>query len=154
MSPSHLLSRNILDEGFEKRASDFILRKYLGEQPPGVGFVLRNKKGPVKHVVCVSLFRILTVKYESFSRNYLFIPIFNTLFCFFSRCLALSVIAYSVNEVLYIILELFNCCRGDSMAWLDPGYVPQDYAYTALRAALISVLRHNAANPNNPIRNG
>lgn len=34
--------------------------------------------------------------------------------------------------------------RGDDMAWLDPGHVPIDFSYNALRAALLAVLRHNA----------
>lgn len=38
------------------------------------------------------------------------------------------------------------------MAWLDTGRVPGDWAYVALRGALLAVLKHNAGNPNAPIR--
>lgn len=38
------------------------------------------------------------------------------------------------------------------MAWLDAGDIPEDYAYVAIRAALLTVLRHNAGHADSPIR--
>jgi hypothetical protein len=45
-----------------------------------------------------------------------------------------------------VVVSLFRAvtCRGDNYAWLDPRYVPLDFAYTAMRGVLLKILQHNA----------
>jgi hypothetical protein len=85
----------LLGNDFLETVQDYIVRKYLGEQPVGSAFVLKSPCNIFKYIVVVALLRVAT-------------------------------------------------CKGDELSWLDPIYVPPDFAYTSFRGALLAVLRHNA----------
>jgi len=95
---SSILSQlvRLLGADFLATVQDYIVRKYLGEQPVGSAFVLKSPCPLFKYIIVVAAVRIVS-------------------------------------------------WRGDENAWLDPGYVPIDFAYTSLRAALLSILRLNAS---------
>lgn len=89
----------------KEKITDHIVRKYLGEQPVGSAFIVKNSGNDLKYryIVIVALFRAIT-------------------------------------------------CRGDDMAWLDPGYIPMDYAYSAMRGVMLRIFQHNAVSQHNKIK--
>jgi hypothetical protein len=102
-----LLNRfSVLGTEVKEKINSHIVRKYLGEQPVGSAFIIKNSGNSLKYryIIVVALFRAVT-------------------------------------------------CRGDDMAWLDPCYLPMDYAYSAMRGVLLRVFQHNAVSPfNNKIK--
>eukprot|EP01130_Rhizamoeba_saxonica_P011824 TRINITY_DN4929_c0_g2_i1.p1 TRINITY_DN4929_c0_g2~~TRINITY_DN4929_c0_g2_i1.p1 ORF type:complete len:1295 (-),score=275.79 TRINITY_DN4929_c0_g2_i1:35-3886(-) len=53
------------------------------------------------------------------------------------------------------VVPLFRAsvAKGNELDWLDPGKIPLDYAYIAMRAALLRILHHNASGPKHVINN-
>lgn len=63
----------------------------------------------------------------------------------------------SGNNLKYrfiVVVALFRAvtCRGDDMAWLDPCYMPIDYAYSAMRGVMLRIFQHNAVSHHNKIK--
>ena len=55
-----IIYRRMLGSDFEREIREHIVKKYLGEQPLGIGFVLKSPVPLFKYVVVVSLFRMLS----------------------------------------------------------------------------------------------
>lgn len=106
MSTCYLkLTSSALGTEVQDRINDHIVRKYLGEQPVGSAFIVKNSGNNLKYryIIVVALFRAIT-------------------------------------------------CRGDDMAWLDPCYIPMDYAYSAMRGVMLRLFQHNAVSQHNKIK--